>query len=65
MQSGYIQQLRTWITYVQDDERFLFGTDWPAVNIGNYIEFIQRLLPEKSWNKVFFENANRIYGLGL
>ncbi len=65
VQSGYIQQLRTWITYVQDDERFLFGTDWPAVNIGNYIEFIQRLLPEKSWNKVFFENANRIYGLGL
>ena len=65
VQAGYIQQLRTWITYVQDDERFLFGTDWPAVNIGNYIEFIQRLLPEKSWDNVFFENANRIYGLGL
>ncbi len=64
-QAGYVQQLRTWIAYVRDDSRFLFGTDWPAVNIGNYVEFIQRLLPEKSWDKVFFENANRIYGLGL
>lgn len=64
-QAGYVQQLRTWIAYVRDDSRFLFGTDWPAVNIGNYVEFIQRLLPEKCWDKVFFENANRIYGLGL
>ncbi len=64
-QAGYVQLLRTWFQYVHDDGRFLFGTDWPAVNIGNYIEFIQRLLPEKSWDKVFFENANRVYGLGL
>ncbi len=64
-QAGYIQQLRTWITYVRDDSRFMFGTDWPAVNIGNYIDFISRLMPDRSLDKVFFENANRIYGLGL
>ena len=64
-QAGYVQQLRTWIAYVRDDSRFLFGTDWPAVNLGNYVAFIQRLLPEKMWDKVFFENANRVYGLGL
>ncbi len=64
-QAGYVQQLRTWIRYVRNDSRFLFGTDWPAVNLGNYIDFIRRLLPERSWDKVFFENANRVYGLGL
>ena len=64
-QAAYVQQLRAWIGYVRDDTRFMFGTDWPAVNIGNYAEFIRRLLPEKMWEKVFFENANRIYGLGL
>ena len=26
---------------------------------------IQELVPEQYWEKVFFHNANRIYGLGL
>ena len=64
-QAGYVQLLRAWIAYVRDYDRFLFGTDWPAVNIGNYIDFIRMLLPERYWEKVFFENANRIYDLGL
>ena len=29
-----------------------------------YIRFIQRLVPEEHWEQVFFQNANRIYGLG-
>ena len=29
------------------------------------IRFIQRLVPEEYWERVFFDNANRIYGLGL
>ena len=62
---GFVDQLRAWMAYVRDDGRFLFGTDWPAVNIGNYIEFIQRLVPDRSWDKVFFHNANQVYGLGL
>ena len=43
----------------------MYGTDWPIVNLEEYIRFIQHLVPEKHWDKVFFENANRIYGLGL
>jgi len=64
-QAGYVGQLRTWMAYVRDDSRFLFGTDWPAVNIGNYIDFIRRVVPERSWERVFFQNANQVYGLGL
>ncbi len=64
-QKGYIGLLRTWISYVDDDSRFMFGTDFPAVNIPNYIEFIQRLIDRDSWEKVFFDNADRIYQLGL
>ena len=30
-----------------------------------YIGFIRRLVPETHWEPVFFDNANRIYGLGL
>ena len=64
-QSGYVQQLRTWMAYVENWDKFMFGTDLPAVNLGNYVAFIKRLIPERYWNAVFFENANRIYNLNL
>ena len=57
--------LRTWMAYVDDYSRFLFGTDFPAVNIGNYIDFIRRLVPEEHHAAIFFDNANRVYQLGL
>ena len=65
VQSGYVSMLRSWIAYVDNVEQFLYGSDFPAVNVENYIQFVQRLLPEEMWDKVFFENANRIYDLGL
>lgn len=64
-QAGYVGLLKTWMAAVGDWSRFMYGTDWPIVNLKEYIEFIQRLVPEKHWEKVFFQNANRIYGLGL
>ena len=64
-QEGYVGQLRTWLTAIGQWDNLLFGTDWPIVNLGEYIAFIQRLIPEEHWEAVFFQNANRIYGLGL
>ncbi len=64
-QAGYVSMLRSWMAYVENWDKFMFGTDFPAVNLGNYIQFIQRLVPEKRHEAVFFDNANRIYGLGL
>lgn len=62
---GYLDLLRTWLDYTGRYEAVMFGTDWPLVNLEEYIEFIARLIPEEEQEKVFFENANRIYGLGL
>ena len=64
-QSEYVRQLRGWISYVDDWGRFLFGTDFPAVNVPNYVEFVRRLVPEAHRQAVFFDNANRVYQLGL
>lgn len=64
-QAGYASLLRTWLTAIQKWDGILFGTDWPIVNLEEYIGFIQRLVPEQHWDAVFFGNANRIYGLGL
>jgi len=43
----------------------MYGTDWPIVNLGEYIDFIKEVIPQEHWDKVFFDNANRIYRLGL
>ena len=64
-QAGYVSQLRTWLTAIQQWDSIMFGTDWPIVNLEEYIDFIRRLVPKEHWEAVFFGNANRIYGLGL
>ena len=64
-QAGYVSLLRTWLTAIQCWDKVMFGTDWPIVNLGEYIGFVARLVPEPYHEAVFFDNANRIYGLGL
>ncbi|MBQ3078342.1 MAG: amidohydrolase family protein [Clostridia bacterium] len=61
----YAEMLRGWLAAICSWDRILYGTDWPIVNLGEYIEYIKRLVPEKHWEAVFFENANRVYKLGL
>ena len=63
-QVGYAGLLTTWLTAIGQWDDILYGTDWPIVNLEEYIRFIQRLVPEEHWEQVFFQNANRIYGLG-
>lgn len=62
---GYIEALRTWMGYLHEYEDILFGTDWPLANLSQYIDFVSRLVPEKYQEKVFFDNACRIYRLSL
>lgn len=64
-QAGYAGLLKSWLASTCAWDRILYGTDWPIVNLGEYIGFIRRLAPERHWEAVFFENANRVYGLGL
>ena len=61
-QRGYFDTLKTWISYCSQYEKFMFGTDWPLANYGDYIGVVKWLIPEKEWEKVFYENAKRIYG---
>lgn len=64
-QAGYTGLLAAWLTAIGQWDDLMYGTDWPIVNLGEYIQFIKRLVPEQHWEKVFFQNANRIYHLGL
>ena len=62
-QRGYFEALKTWISYCSQYEKFMFGTDWPLANYGDYIEVVKWLIPEEEWERVFYKNAKRIYGL--
>ena len=63
--AGYAELLRTWLNYLGCWDRIMYGTDWPIVNLGEYIRYIQRIVPQAHWEQVFFDSANRIYRLGL
>lgn len=61
-QKGYFEALKTWISYCDTYDRFMFGTDWPLANYGDYIEMVKWLIPEEHWEDVFHKTAERIYG---
>lgn len=61
--SGYFSLLRTWMGYAGGYEKLMYGTDWPLVNLEQYIGFIARLVPEKHHDKVFYETAKQVYHL--
>ena len=61
----YIERMKGWLEYLDCYERFMFGTDWPLANLGDYVEFTKAIIPAKHWEAVFYENAVRIYRLKL
>lgn len=61
----YFSYLQMWLGYVGNYEKFLFGTDWPIVNIPFYIDFVTALIPERHLEQVFFDNARAVYGLSI
>lgn len=63
--AGYVGLLGTWMDYLGCWDRFLYGTDWPIVNLSEYRDYVTRIVPEERRPAVFFDNANRVYGLGL
>jgi len=44
-------------------DKILFGTDWPLVPMGAYINLCKQLVPPEAYDKVFYENAVKVYRL--
>ncbi|MCL1834988.1 MAG: amidohydrolase [Oscillospiraceae bacterium] len=62
-QSGYVEQLKTWIAYVENYEKFMFGTDWPLTGFADYLRLFEHIIPEENLEDFYYNNACRIYGL--
>jgi len=43
----------------------LYGSDWPLVNMGQYIEAIKKAIPEEHWKAVFHDNAVNVFKLKI
>lgn len=57
----YMDHLRRGLVYTDDYSKYLFGTDWPLASVSTYIEFVKKLVPEASYEQVFYDNALRLF----
>lgn len=51
------------LEYVDDAEKFLYGTDWPLVNMRDYADFMKRVIPSGMQKKIFYDNAKKLFRL--
>lgn len=58
---GYLMLLRTWLNYLGRYDKVMYGSDWPLINIPQYIKTIAYVVPEKYHEDVFYNNALRIF----
>lgn len=61
--SGYFDLLRTWMGYAGGYHKLMYGTDWPLVNLEQYLACIARIVPEQYHEDVFCQTAKQVYGL--
>ncbi len=60
---SYLDYIKMGLHYMQAWDRLMYGTDWPLANLENSIAFVADLIPAKYHDLVFYENAQRIYGI--
>jgi len=59
----FLDRYRQALVFLDNYDKVLYGTDWPLAPMGAYIDFCKKLIPVEFHEKVFFENAMRVFGL--
>jgi hypothetical protein len=59
-----MQHYLTGLLYLNNYKKVLFGTDWPIVPMGRYLDFCKKIIPAHAYRDVFRDNALRVYKLG-
>lgn len=63
-ESYMVKQLQEMILYGVEPDKVLYGTDWPIASMESYLQFMDELkLPEKEKNKIYYENALKLFKL--
>ena len=58
-----IDRYRQALVFLCNYDKVIYGTDWPLVPMGAYIDFCKKLIPEEHHEKVFYENAVKVFKL--
>ncbi len=56
-----IEPLHWVLGYVESSKKLMFGTDWPLVNMHDYISVFKKAIPYEQWDQVFYKNARRVF----
>lgn len=57
------QRLLGAIEYVENPEKFLYGTDWPLAPMKQSITFMKKVIPKSEHRKFFYANAKKVYNI--
>jgi predicted TIM-barrel fold metal-dependent hydrolase len=57
----YFSFIRMWMDYMGRYDKFMYGTDWPLINIKSYIDVMKLVIPEEHWQEFFYDNALHVY----
>lgn len=58
----YLAKPVRWVFhYVGDPSKIMYGSDWPLVDMGQYIRAIKKAIPREHWNAVFHDNAAKVF----
>jgi predicted TIM-barrel fold metal-dependent hydrolase len=57
----YVDLIRQALVYADRYDKVLFGSDWPLMPIGSYIDYIKHVVPKRHWEEVFFQNALAVF----
>lgn len=56
-EKSYVNLIRQALVYADRYDRVLYGSDWPLMPIGSYIDYIRHIVPKRHWDEVFYQNA--------
>ncbi|MEK6822241.1 MAG: amidohydrolase family protein [Nanoarchaeota archaeon] len=59
----YTKRLQYVVEYIDDPRKFLYGSDWPMVRMADYIKFVKSVFPKDMHQKVFHDNARKLFRL--
>ncbi|UCZ51572.1 amidohydrolase family protein [Bacillus shivajii] len=57
----FFDHLKHAVAFCDHYEKFMFGTDWPLVQMEPYIKFIQDHFPSSSWDDLFYHTATNVF----
>ena len=56
-------EIRFAMEYVDNAEKFLYGTDWPLVHMKDYLGFMRKVVPSMDRSRIFYSNAKELFRL--